>query len=83
MTIFDSLIISLQFRGTDIFSAPNTGEDGLPYFTLSYANGPGKFQRISHHPKASNFLFSIPSKQVSQHISTAQVVSVSTPKTST
>lgn len=58
LTIFDTLIISLQFRGTDIFSATNTGEDGLPYFTLSYANGPGKFQRISHHPKASNlFIF--------------------------
>ncbi|XP_070506277.1 membrane-bound alkaline phosphatase-like [Chironomus tepperi] len=28
-------------RGTDIFSASSRGEDGIPYFTLSYANGPG------------------------------------------
>ncbi|CAG9802974.1 unnamed protein product [Chironomus riparius] len=28
-------------RGTDIFSATNSGDDGTPYFTISYANGPG------------------------------------------
>lgn len=32
----------IKARGNDIFGIGGTADDGLPYLTLSYANGPGK-----------------------------------------
>lgn len=32
-----------QPRGNDIFGYAGTGSDDLPYFSLSYANGPGYY----------------------------------------
>lgn len=35
--------MSSQPRGNDIFGFAGTGADGIPYMTLSYANGPGYY----------------------------------------
>lgn len=42
MNIFFINPNKLQPRGNDIFSTAGTADDSMKYFTLSYANGPGR-----------------------------------------
>lgn len=66
--------INLQLRGNDIFGQGNGGaftesiaKDGLPYATLSYANGPG----YEKHTKAAGGRIDVSTMNVTANVSFA------------